>query len=339
MKTIRYISAILIAVTVFFASCKEAKAVITPPTYVFPTNSIGTVQKVGDTEARSVNDIGVYIWKYDTNGVESFYTGITYESNTTPTNKYQLDKLIIVPDLVSLLHGICTNKNPNIDKSRGVFVEVTCDTIQAVGSSEPSLYSYNTFQFIKNTDGSYSVPDLSGYSTELNSVVPFYISNLKWARVEVGDNGDSYPFEVDDVLYDPGSNPVGSDGFLYLNTSYITDSSSSNGDFWMKITLYASGVTNVFQIYNGDGNSVPETPMKLGMSKDSSYAYVTVSGGDSGKGFVLQWSSDLKNWTNGPVNFFSPLPEDEAFPPQFYWPLSLTNKMFFRTATTNAVPY
>ena len=78
----------------------------------------------------------------------------------------------------------------------------------------------------------------------------------------------------------------------------------------MKITLYASGVTNVFQIYNGDGNSVPETPMKLGMSKDSSYAYVTVSGGDSGKGFVLQWSSDLKNWTNRQVNFFSPLPED-----------------------------
>ncbi len=107
----------------------------------------------------------------------------------------------------------------------------------------------------------------------------------------------------------------------------------------MKITLY-DGVTNVFQIYNGDGNSVPETPMNLGMSKDSSYAYVTVSGGDSGKGFILQWSSDLKNWTNGAGKLlFTTAGRSKSFPPQFYWPLSLTNKMFFRTATTNAVPY
>ena len=190
--------------TVFFASCEKAKAVITPPTYVFPTNSIGTVKRLETRRQRSVNDFGFYIWKYDTNGVESFYRGVTYESNATPTNKYQLDKLIIVPDLASQLNWICTNTDPNIDKSRGVFVEVLCQTDLVESIDEPNLYSYNTFQFIKNTDGSYSVPDLSGYSTELNSVVPFYISNLKWARVEVGDNGDSYPFEVDNILYESG---------------------------------------------------------------------------------------------------------------------------------------
>ncbi len=45
---------------------------------------------------------------------------------------------------------------------------------------------------------------------------PVLHSNLKWARVEVGDNGDSYPFEVDDILYDPGSSPIGSDGLRIL---------------------------------------------------------------------------------------------------------------------------
>ena len=181
------------------------------------------------------------------------------------------------------------------------------------------------------------MPDLSSFSTQLEDSIPFYIPNLQWARVEIGYNGDPTPFEVDDNLYDPTTDPIGSDGYLYLSTDYITNSSSASGDLWMKITLFDG--TN-FQIFNGDGNSVPETPMTLAIDKKNSInATVTVNGGDSGRGFVLQSSAALSAWTNcSPVTFISPTNDLPGAPPsQFVYPAT-NRSLFFRTATTNLPP-
>jgi hypothetical protein len=295
------------------------------------------VSNVTDYAVSSVNVITFYLWTYDTNGNESFYIGTSWGSNDSPTNKYQLDQLIIAPRLSYLLEKVCTNTSPNIDKSRGVFVYVGCD----IGNHENGLsqydllYTYNNIQLVKNQDGSYSTPDLSGYSTQLGDQIPFYVPNLQWARVEVGYKGDSYPFEVDDQFYDPSSDPIGSDGYLYLDTSYITNSSST-GDFWMKITLFDS---NTFQIFDGDGNPVPETPMVLALNQSGTNATVTVNGGDSGRGFVLQSSAALSAWTNcSPVTFISPTNDlPGAVSSQFVYP-STNRSLFFRTATTNLPP-
>ena len=164
----------------------------------------------------------------------------------------------------------------------------------------------------------------------------FYVPNLQWARVEIGYKGDSYPFEVDDEFYDPGSDPIGSNGFLYLSPDDITNSATSGGIYWMKITLLDS---NTFQIFNGDGNPVPETPMVPALNQSGTNATVTVNGGDSGRGFVLQSSADLTAWTNcSPVIFISPTNDlPNAVPSQFVYP-STNRSLFFRTATTNLPP-
>jgi hypothetical protein len=306
--------------------------------YVFPP--IGTVQKVTDYAAKATTEVGIYAWAYKTNGQEAGYGSTTmYIRTNVMTSKIQLDQQFIVPGLSNIvLHNFCTNADPVWDKSKGVVIYIGCIISDPnFDLSQDTLWYSDTIQLVKNSDGSWSVPNLSSFSTQLGDPMPFYVPNAKWARMEVGYKGDPNPSEVDDNLYEPGSSPLSSDGFVYLDTGYITDSSTASGDFWMKISLFDG--TNVFQIFNGDGNSVPETPMNLTMSKDSSYAYVTVNGGDSGRGYMLEWSSDLKHWTNGPVNFFSPLPEVEVPAPKFYWPSSLTNNMFFRTATTNTVPY
>ena len=130
--------------------------------------------------------------------------------------------------------------------------------------------------------------------------------------------------------------PIDSDGFLDLPTGYMTNSASANGTYWMKISAFANGG---FYIWNGDGTQVPETPFKLGFSRNNSNVTVTVNGGDSGRGFVLQSSPDLMAWTNcGPVTFISPtnaLPG--ALPSQFIYPTT-NRSLFFRTATTNLPP-
>lgn len=339
MKAIRQFSscsfslALVATIVLLLASCEKAQSQTKSAEFTFPP--IGTVQKVTDYAVRSVNVVTIFVWVYGTNNQQLLYsTPVWYGSSANPlTNKFQLDQQIIAHELTNVLYSICTNMNPIMDKNRDVLVYAGCD-IRAGGSiSYDNLYAYQTNQLVKNSNGTYSVPDLSSFSTTLNSSIPFYVPNLLWARAEVGYKGDSYPFEVDDELLDPESNPIGSDGFLYLSTDYITDSSSNNGDLCMKITLFDN---NMFQIFNGDGNHIPETPMVLGMTRNGTNAIVAVNGGDSGRGYMLQWSSDLKHWTNSVPYFFSPVPEASA--PQFTWPLAQASKMFFRTATTNTVP-
>ena len=87
MKAIRQISAILIAVTVFFASCKEALASIPSPPYALPM--IGTLQKVCDSEARNVNSISLFAWAHGTNGNFISIGGSSYSPpiNTLPAKR------------------------------------------------------------------------------------------------------------------------------------------------------------------------------------------------------------------------------------------------------------
>ena len=328
--SIKTLKALCIAAMVALdAVCADAQT-----NFVFP--AIGTVSNVTQYAVKNVYFASVLSAVFTTNGSTRPYVSTTwYAEGNPPTNKLQLDQQIIAVGLSNVIYSVCTNTDISIDKSKGVMTAVVYEESNGNYFSQPSLYSYNTFQLVKNGNGSYSVPDLSGFSTVLNDQIPFYVPNLQWARVEVGDKGDTYPsIEVDDELLDPASNPIGSDGFLYLNTDEITDSSSSSGDFWMKITLFDNGK---FQIFNGDGNSLPETPMSLGMSGDGTNAFVTVNGGDSGLGFVIQSMTNLaKNaWSDcSPVAFVSPTNGTPTF---FTIPMT-NNCSFFRTATTNLPP-
>jgi hypothetical protein len=340
MKTIRNVMSAVCALGILLASSREAEAQAgnsnSGSTFAFP--AIGTVPLVENYAARATAYVSIFAWAYKTNGQEAVYGSTGWAKGTNAViSKTQLDQQIIVPGLSIMLHNFCTNTDQTWDKSRGIIISISCIISDPnFDLSQSVLWYYNTIQLVKNSDGSWSVPDLSGFSTQLGDPMPFYVPNAQWARAEIGYKGDTDPFEVDDDLYDPGSSPLSSDGFVYLDTSYITDSSSTNGDFWMKITLFDG--TN-FQIFDGDGNPVPETPMVPALNQSGTNATVTVNGGDSGRGFVLQSSADLSAWTNcSPVTFISPTNDlPGALPSRFVYPV--TNRaLFFRTATTNLPP-
>jgi hypothetical protein len=345
MKTIRQISAILIAIVVLIvllASCREAKAnIVTPPTYVFP--AIGTLQKVGDTAAGSANQIFLYAWAYATNGNYISIGGSAYGPTGFPSfnNKASMDQYIATQMVSDALYFVVTNTSSNIDKSKGVLINVYCYLAANYTLSKYMFDYIGNIKLLKNPDNSYSVPSLYGFSTVLEDSIPFYIPNLSWARVEVGHNGNQSPSEIDDQFYT--NNPIGSDGFLYLSTSDITNSSSSGGNLWMKISLFDNGS---FQKFNGDGNPIPETPINLGMtqitksvspvnlqlSRNGTNAVVTINGKNPGMAYMLEQSSDLMHWTNSPIYFFST--NTNASAPQLSQPIS-TGKMFFRVAVIN----
>lgn len=103
--------------------------IIPPPTnsYAFPP--IGTLQKVTDYAAQNVNTVIFYSWIYETNGQEAYYGGgVWYKETNTIASKIQLDQQFIAPVLSNtVLHSVCTNTNPILDKNGGVIIYIGCD--------------------------------------------------------------------------------------------------------------------------------------------------------------------------------------------------------------------
>jgi hypothetical protein len=209
-------------------------------------------------------------------------------------------------------------------------VNVDCQAYSGLPSLD-TFYSYHNRYYLGNSNGSYTLPDLSSFSTQINPNIPLYLPGLQWARYEIYYAGYDYPLEVDDGLLDPATDPIDSDGFLDLPTGYMSSSSSTNGEFWVKTSAFTQ---DGFGVWNGDGKPV-KTPMIMDIATNNSGMLVTVNGGSSGLGYVIQWSPDLAHWTNSIPLFFSPVPE--SLPPQFGFPNN-SAKMFFRTVVTNLPP-
>lgn len=322
-----------------YTASPDIVPIIPKTNYVFP--SIGTLQRVTDYAVKSIYVVSIFADMYDTNGAFGMYNVVQeYIGATAMTNKAELDESVVV-GINMLLNNVCTNTSTLWRKDKGVTFNIYYYAAAATGNISYHVFSYiGLVQLIKNADGSYSAPSMDNYSSVLSDWIPFYVPGLRWARTEFGTNGISAPFETDDNNFAAGSGPIGSDGFLYMFTAYITNSSSSTGNLWVKTSLFDG--TNVFQLFDGDGNILRETPFNLTISYDSVNAYVTVNGGDPGRGYVVQTSGDLtdvKEWTSvGTTQFVSSKPEGQAIPPQYTFPLAPNSHGFFKTMSVNAPP-
>jgi hypothetical protein len=113
-------------------------------------------------------------------------------------------------------------------------------------------------------------------------------------------------------------------------TPYLA--SGTNGQYRLKVSILTAA--GGFKIIDGNGMQVAEKPLVPTISVSNSTAKVTVTGGNPGRVFVMQKSTDLMNWSSvaGPntvgTNGWS-----------FTFQDTTSNRFgFYRTATTNAVP-
>jgi hypothetical protein len=313
----------------------------TPPPVItnvdFP--AIGTPEKLEAFAVHTVDLIIVWSWYYDTNGnLEPFHsvqwnkTQFKYTYGPL-TNKTELDDTCRDGITISL-NDLVTNTDPDINKDQGLYVYVSCDAYNGHPAFD-TFYAYYTHLYLVKNGNTYSLPDLSGLSPQINNNIPLYIPNLQWARYEIGNTGNQNPFEVDDERLNPSTDPIGSDGFLWLPTDLLSNSSTTNGTYWIKISALAKGG---FYVWNGDGTRVPETPFVLNLTTNQSGVSVIVSGGDSGRGYALQSSADLTAWTNCSAITFVPTNAPPNLAPAVFAYPATNRSLFFRTATTNLPP-
>lgn len=297
----------------------------------------GSMERVETYAVSNVYVIDIWSWYFNNtnNTWKPFMTSGWYI--TLPlTNKLQMDTAI-ASKLSNILNTLIVHTNQSIRKDSGISVYVDC----SMGGNGKSATSFETPNYIDIAptivSGVYGIPNLSWFSTTMNDKVPFYIPNLKWARLEIENMDDPNAFEVDDNRIKGSTNVIASDGFMYLPTWAITNSSKLNGDYWLKLSLLSKD----FQNFDGDGRLIPETPLRTKIGVGNGSVIVTVSGGDSGRGYCLQNSPDQRSWSSyGSNNFVSPLthllPQGDTR--SFVYETANNATMFFRTATTNAVP-
>jgi len=202
---------------------------------------------------------------------------------------------------------------------------IGCYTFQAIngGFSFSLVYS----------NGAWTLPDLSGANMTLMPLLPFYVPGLEWGRIEVYSVTNlASPFLVVDSRSPTSSSVTNSvdipDQAITIATPYLA--SGNTGSYRLKVsTLTTTG----FQISDGNGMQIAETPLVPAITVANGVANVTVTGGDPGRVFFIQQSTNLLTWTSvgGPYTVGTNS-----------WSVTLHQTMlkngFYRTVTTNAVP-
>lgn len=189
------------------------------------------------------------------------------------------------------------------------------------------FYSYSNpvFKFPK-VGSKYVIPDLSGYQMNLNRLIPYHVDGgVNWTVMQYyGPDGG---VEWVDTRYDPEMEATYLDHeneLIYIPTSYIT-----NGVNDLKLIM-GIGSADKYTVVDGSGQERPGIiPVTVSL-QDLGYnsLAVTVVGGDTGRTYVLEKSSDFRTWeeVGRAVKYFDFYPGDIVISSN----ISKSDRVFFR---------
>ena len=300
---------------------------VVPPQEILP---IGSEEKVTKYALSQIKQTIAWAWARDTNDqFAGSWGGVVYGA---PTNKYDLDQQIAGVLFTNCMLVLITNSYPFLDLDKNV--QFFFESVRMDGIIECTLFECGFIQVKLDKSGTnYTVPDFTWFSMKINSDMTFYVPGLRWARLEYGITDGAYAPIVGDRRLDASTDPIASDGGLVLPTAVIMDS-STGGNYWMTLSL----LTDKFRMIDGNGLLLTEPPTTLSMQRTGDTINITQSGGPSGRGYIIQKSTDMKNWSSdGLTKYVSPAARD--FPLTFSYPVTTNGNCFFRSVTRNTVPY
>ncbi len=332
MKTTRHLIAILLVAFVALFAVKAGGQVSS-----FPF-SIGTLQVVESNAVSHVDQVYFFIAAYNTDDkLTNFYANTAYILKPF-TNKTQLDQGLIASVISDQLISLLNTTNKALKVERGLDVVISTALVTNASWSRAVFFTSHISVVPTNINGVLGVPNLSWFKTQMSSELPYYIPNQKHARLEVGEKGNPEPRWIYDGALYPETEILRSDGYMYLPPWATTNSSTATGLYWIK--LYVTTKTT-FQIFDGDGNLLPKTPVKVNYARSASTLAVYVSGGDPGQGFKLQQSTNNRSWTDSsPFAFISPYAHYSSNVISGEFVIPMTNNMAsYKVILVNGDPY
>jgi hypothetical protein len=309
---------------------------VQPPTQIFPWGSTNALIPFAVTNTQNM---GLTVYQGNNGNQAQFPYAMSFSSFADINTAFQ--QLLVFAANLALTNPAVNKNDPifvignavNLNYPPG-FVESTgfVGVTFVVGTPVPDNVS---FSYVEQ-NGTWVLPDLSGIVPVLPQQMTFYVPGLEWARIEVYNSTNMItPFLVVD-----SRNPSSSSGTngidlpsqsITIATAYLA--SGTNGPYQLKVSFLTSG--SGFQIVDGNGLEIAETPLVLAVTKSNGSVNLSVTGGDVGRNFEIEKSPDLQTWT--------PITGAYTVGTNAGWSITFQDTMsnlfgFYRAATTNAVP-
>jgi hypothetical protein len=245
--------------------------------YLVPNVQTVSVQVFQKTSASNFVVL-VYVTKYMTNEfasideVDSFASGLVAEA----------------------LKKVLQNNSPYLQKDKEVIVDIDCQ--RADWDFGAIVFQKRQQVAFVKTAEIYTVPPVK-VEMDLPTEIPIFVF-CGWARIEIGLNEVTLPFQILDERIDPGK-PARDQFYGHLLVpSYLV----GNTNFWAKIYTF----TDMYEIFDQSGKPQTEKTFAINTSKVSGGMRFQVSGGSPGRSFVVEVSADLHNWVPVQKDFFVP---------------------------------
>jgi hypothetical protein len=287
---------VITACIVFFAS--EAKGQVRPqaigpppPVQIFPWGSSNALTQFAVTNTQYIR-VAVY---QGNNGNEAQWPPGAYIASFSDmaSVNYEFQQVLITAGNQAISNSTIVKGNPimagGVAKNDTYPPTIGCAMFQAVNGG----FSFS----LVYTNGTWTLPNLSGASMALMPLLPFYIPSLEWGRIEVYSITNlASPFLVVDSRYPASSSVTNSvdtnNQAITIATPYLA--SGNTGPYRLKVSMLTD---TGFLIVDGNGVKVAETPFSIqNFSVQNGVASLNVAGGDTGTVFVVQHSPDLINW-------------------------------------------
>ncbi len=298
---------------------------------------LGSTNVVETYDAQSSKSLLTIL--YQVNGGHTYYItnasydGLSFTSLTQVIADY-------TPKLQHDAQSAVSTQNTNINKDEPImFGSLFTDS----NFSRGYLYTGTTNFTLIKTNGGYVVPDLSWLVPRISPELSISVTNIKWGRIEVrtADASQSIPLGspiiVEDSRYT--SNPIVITNCFVDITNKIIGipiiyaTSGTSGPYRLKVSV-VSGTSNDFEIFDSLGDRIPETLIKITNFVYGSTILFDVVGGDPGRVFVIDQSTNLVNWSSMVGNYT--VPDNQSIHISFT--SSNNKKMFFRVKAISAIP-
>ena len=297
--SVRYLLTLLGAIGVLLAVTAEgqvkprALSLVTPTNRVFPWGTSTNVVNFALTNTQYVF-AGVYGEDQFGNLNESMSGSVLIGPNTF--SSYSVLNSALHVALNTAITAAANNTSVPINKDRPMHVGYYTVNFQ-YPPTDLTLFFGDTdslYVTLAKSGTNYSIPDLSGITPQLLPTQRFYVPGLQWVRMEIYSTSNlANPVLVSDSRDGSGSDTTGADianQSFYIGTDYII-----GGPYQVKVSYLTP---NGFFIANGDGMQVLEAPVVLSnLSIHGQGVTMTATGGDNGRVFNVQTSTDLKTWT------------------------------------------
>lgn len=252
--------------------------------------ALGSVENAENAVAKQAQGLSVSIKQLSPSGEYIHVKHISY--NVSFSSKAEADAFYVkkLTEEVGPYALTSTEVDPRMPFTTFAFTALFGGVNEDIPVSD--LYRFSNFNLVESPDGTFHLPDFSGYKLRLTGSLTFPLAPGT-ERVRIEARG---VLPLDSLINPPGDESGGNEinipvGYIKLSTSLLTSRTSG-----LKISVFSQDENGFdFGIYTSESNGqrVPETPTQIVsmITGTNGPTALVIKGGNIGRAVIVQSKS------------------------------------------------